>query len=50
MKPVGLEVPRADAGVPLSLLLNLGLLGLAVHSRLCVAGPLSEASCFAQPA
>lgn len=50
-KPEGLEVPCRDAGVPhASLLLSLGLLELAVHGRLCVADPLSEASCFAQQA
>lgn len=46
----GLEVPHKDAGVPLSLLLSLGLLGLVVLGKFCVADPLLEASCFAQQA
>lgn len=41
-----MEVRCEDAGVTLSLLLSLGLLGLALHSRLGVADPFLEASCF----
>lgn len=47
----GWRVPCKDAGVPApSLLLSLGLLGLAVDGRLCAADPLLEASCFARQA